>query len=341
MTKHHAKVFGGAAFCFIALGTAILSCTLNVQFGLATGISAAVVLFLAEIARITIPVVATNHGWHPMLKVAIVLCGITSLYAATSQWLDQDAGHLLAVKTTNATSDRATAEYTRISSQLAGLKVTGTVADLEALAKTYKDKATAEAGRGLCGKLCIKAEADYAATLAALAPARQKEKLEAELVTAKAELAQAKPVAVSGTATFIGAVTGLDVDKITVGLGFFKAGITIGLTEVLVYLIILGFPMFLSGYRGLKGIEEPVEALVETSVAVLKPLAGRKDETLQRLLSMCLRNQDGCIITSDRQLSKQLGIANSTLNLWLKDWAKEGRITVEPVTAHKKRYSAA
>jgi hypothetical protein len=336
---HYAKIAGGSVLCLIALGTALVSLILNFRFGLESGVLAAIILLLAEVGRFSIPAVATLMGWHRLLVTAIVLCGSVSLFSAITQWMDADATHLLSASTANADNDRAKAEYARISSQLADLKVKGTVADLEALAKAHKDKATAEAGRGFCGKFCAKAEADYAATLADLAPARQKEKLEAGLVAAKAELAQAKPVVASGTALVLSAITGWNQDKVAMGLSVVKTGLIIALLESLVYLGILGFPLLVSGLRGLYGIEEPVE--VEPSVVLLKPLAGRKEETLERLLALCLRNPEGCITASGHYLSKTLGVANSTLAKWLKSWAEEGRLVIEPVNAHRSRYRAA
>lgn len=337
--KHHAKIIGGSIYCLVALITASVSCTMNVQFGLTIGTGAAIVLFLAEVGNFTIPAVAALIGWDRVSRTVLVLCGAMTLFAAVSQWFDQDAKHLLSATTTNAASGRATEEYNRIVAALTKITVTGSAADLETLAKTYKKAADDEAAGGQ-GKRYRAALDKYTAIAADLAQARDKAKLDADLVSVKAELAKAAPVVASGLALVVSSVTGGDEGKIAMGLNVLKTGMTIALTQGLVYLGLVGFPLLISGIRGLKGLDEEVEE-VASNVTVLKPLASRRDETLERLLSMCLRNPDGCIIASGRYLSEQLGVANSTLNNWLGRWEEEGKITVEDVTAHKKRFRAA
>lgn len=332
---HIAKIAGGSILIFMALVTASVSCFMNVRYGLTIGATAAIPLFLAEVGRFSIPAVAARFGWNRLFVVAVVLCGTASLFAATNQWLDGDASHLLSANTINAQSDRASAEYRRISAELASIKATGTVADLETLANTYKKQAEDESAGGQ-GKRYRAALDKYTATMADLAQARRKDELTATLVTAKADLAQAKPVVASGFAQVLSAVTGLNQEKIAVALGAIKVAISIALLESLVYLGIPGFRYLVAGLR-----QEELPEVVKTNVVKFKALDKREDEILQKLVSMILRSEDGTIICSARELARRLEVSNSTFSVWLGRWVKEGKIKAEPVTAHKKRFAAA
>lgn len=333
---HTAKIVGGSVLIFIALATALTSGTMSVQYGLLTGVTAAVPFFLAEIGRFSIPAVAARFGWNRLFKAAIVLCGAASLYAAVNIWLDGDAKHLLSASTINAQSDRASAEYKQISAELASIKVTGTVADLDTLAKTFKKQADDELANGGQGKRYRAALDKYTATTADLAVARRKEELTAAQVAAKAELDHVQPVVASGLAQVLSAATGLNQEKIAVWIGAVKVLITIGLLESLVYLGIPGFTLLIAGLR-----KEELPEVKTSNVVSFKPLDKREDEVFQKLLSMILRSEDGTIICSARELARRLGVSNSTFSVWLGRWTKEGKIKVEPVTAHKKRYAIA
>lgn len=328
-------LISGIALCIIGATTGLISLSLNVWHGLQVSIVWALIFFLAEWGRIAIPAVASLRGWNKGFIVILTVCGITSIYAALSNFADINAQQLLKVEAQNGNAARAEGEFARLRAELASITETAFPADLEALVAAHKTKASDEAGRGFCGPRCQKAETEATATMAKLAQARRKAELEGKLAVMETELKTAKTVTVSGISLLIASFTGANAEKVSMYEGLFAGLLVIVLIESLVYLPIKGFQWLLIG---LGKVEEAPE--VPASAEVI-PLVSREAETLERLLTMIRRAEEGGIYGSGRGLAKQLGVSDSTFASWLAKWAKDGKIKVVEINAHKKRFTLA
>jgi hypothetical protein len=279
--------------------------------------------------------VASFHGWNKGLLVILMVCGITSITAAISNFADRNAERLLNAETVNDQQGRLQADYNRIRAELATISATGTPKDLKDLADAYKKKAADEAARGFCGPKCQAAEGKETETLATLAQVTRKAELEAKLVTIETKLADTKRISISGRAKMAVAWVGLSNDKAMMLDGMLDSFLTIAVIESLVYLGIFGVPMLIAGIGGHQEIPEAPTA------KIIQLAERREDEILQRLISMILRSEDGSICCSGRELASRLKVPHSTFSIWLARWIKDGKIIAEPVTAHKRRYRAA
>lgn len=161
---------------------------------------------LADIGKMSIPVVAGVVGWSGQLRATAVVCVAVSLWCAVNYYADHHGRDLLA-KSWSLNLCRQ-----RQGDRRDG----GRAASLRSLAQQ-------EATRGGCKQACraIMAQAESAA-----------QRLQ-EACTAKVAL---KPVEISGLAVMVAMATGSQPESIARGIGAVKAALFLALVEVLVWL---------------------------------------------------------------------------------------------------------
>ena len=91
-----AKWVGGLALLAIALAAGTLGLTLNVTHGLEAGLAAGIAFGLADLAKISIPLVAGLIGWTRQLKLTAAVCVAVSLWSAVNVYCDRAGQALLA-----------------------------------------------------------------------------------------------------------------------------------------------------------------------------------------------------------------------------------------------------
>lgn len=327
----------------------------NYSMGIKVSTELAQVMAMAAIAVLALPMAQALIGKSlKILRYGTVIAVTLTIVAALMAYAEKQGSEIMARKGAensyveaqqNAEAARrdiaeAKAEAAAITEQLPSAELTRLYED----AKANRDAETSDKRGGVCGKNCRKAEDDMKVYGPRAASAKAKETALARMNAAQVRLDNAQvgtkagPTEVSMLATVIAGQIDVTPEGAARSIALFLTGLSIVMTLVMALLAEHATHLLIKGF-GFEVVEmvEPVNPTVVT----LKSLSTRRDETLERLLAMCLRNPDGFIITSDRNLSRQFGVANSTMNKWLQGWAKEGKITVEPITAHKKKYAAA
>ena len=347
MTRIIRFICGGIMLVF-AIGAGSISTYLNVSHGLETSLVAALTFLLADQGRIWLPMIASFTGWTKALRLIVLCCFLTSGFCAFQVYGDRQAAKFLSLKTGDSAISEARANYDAIRAELATVKVDGTVESLKALAESHNQKAKAESGRGFCGPLCKSAEKAYIETLALLAKAEKKAKLETKLEAAHRDLVAATNAKSGTLATLVAQMTGGNEGTISLTLGFTSGFLMLIMLEQLVYLGILGFMTIAPAIRTVSGgcpswqeahsIQGLEVAVQDTSKTVpLLPKTSRKEAALQKVVALILETEQGCLHISGRQLAKQLAIAPSTFAPWLIEWHNAGLLSVQEHNAHKKR----
>jgi hypothetical protein len=191
----------------IALTAGGLGLALNVAHGVEPGLAPAVAFGLADLAKITIPLVAGLIGWSRQLKITAVIFNAVSLWSATNVYLDGAGAALLA-------KQHGVESYADKTKEIAGLELE--VARLTTLA-------SAEAGKGGCGPNCRALNEQASVASGRLSAARQAK-------------ASAKPAEISSLAAILSMLNGAGQDEIGRAIGVVKAALFLLLIEALVWL---------------------------------------------------------------------------------------------------------
>jgi hypothetical protein len=246
-----AKWAGGVTLLAIALTSGTLGLVLNVAHGLEAGLAAGIAFGLADLAKITIPLVAGLIGWSRQMRITAAICVAVSLWSAVNVYLDGAGAAILAKQhASEAYTDKAKA-----------------IAELETEATRLSDLAAQEAKNRGCGPNCRGLNEQASAARQRLQEARN----------AKAE---AKPVEISGLAAIIAMASGAGQDGIARGIGAIKALLFLVLIEVLVWLSVPAMALLSDARRREVAVElvaiEPVEIakpVAKPVMAIAKPAA--------------------------------------------------------------------
>ncbi|MEJ2125795.1 MAG: helix-turn-helix domain-containing protein [Alphaproteobacteria bacterium] len=223
-----------------AIAAGATSLTLNVLYGWQIGPAAAVTFGLADLAKITIPIVCVAIGWTWQSRLTLVLCAIVSLTCAASYFADREAGPLLARETRSAVYTGAQADMVRARTELASIHETGDAKALAAAANLAQAQAKAEAANGGCRKRCLAASAEATVLLERLGKAKRRDALQAQLADAKQEASRSAGNRSTGRGLMLAAATGGNAFSIEKWLAGAMSVLKIALLETLVYLSIPG-----------------------------------------------------------------------------------------------------
>ena len=223
-----------------AIAAGATSLTLNVLYGWQIGPAAAVTFGLADLAKITIPIVCVAIGWTWQSRLTLVLCAIVSLTCAASYFADREAGPLLARETRSAVYTGAQADMVRARTELAAIHETGDATALSQAANLAQTRAKAEAANGGCRKRCLAASAEATALLERLSKAKRRDALQAQLANAKQEARSSAGPRSTGRGLMLAAATGGNASQIEKWLAGAMSVLKIALLETLVYLSIPG-----------------------------------------------------------------------------------------------------
>jgi hypothetical protein len=248
-----AKWLTGAVLLTVALIAGGVSLMLNVSHGLEAGPAAGITFGLADIGKITIPIVAGIIGWSMQMRTTATVCVLVSLWCAVNYYCDHHGRDLLA-------KQHGQTVYADTKKQ---------IAELETLVTRYDEQAATEAksGKGPNWRLLTAKASD----------ARQR------LLDARAARAETKPVEVSGLATMIAMASGAQPNGIARGIGAVKAAMFLVLLEALVWLSVPAMTLLSQAARR--------EAVAKAAAPVAKPVqtpakraaAGTRQYYLQRL----------------------------------------------------------
>lgn len=230
----------GLTLTSTAIAAGATSLTLNVLYGWQIGPAAAVTFGLADLAKITIPIVCVAIGWTWQSRLTLMLCAVVSLTCAASYFADREAGPLMARETRSAIYTGAQADMVRARTELAAIRETGDATALAAAAKLAQTRAKAEAANGGCRKRCLAASAEATALLERLSKAKRRDILQAQLASAKQEARRSAGNRSTGRGLMLAAATGFEASRIEKWLAGAMSVLKIVLLETLVYLSIPG-----------------------------------------------------------------------------------------------------
>lgn len=228
----------GSVMLLIALAAGIVSLVLNVSHGLNVGIAAGITFGLADIGKITIPIVAGIIGWTAQTRATAIVCVLVSLFCATNYYADRHGRHLIEAQ-------HGEAVYTDKANRISMLETRAT--NLDALV-------VAEANKGGCGPNCQ-------------ALMQQASAANVELQSARNERSNAKPIEASGLAVMIAMASGTKTDSTARGLGAVNAVLFLALLEALVWLSVPSMQMLNTAATA-----KPIIRTVDTSEKSLQPV---------------------------------------------------------------------
>lgn len=238
-----AKWAGGVTLLAIALAAGTLGLVLNVAHGLEAGLAAGIAFGLADLAKISIPLVARLIGWSRQMKITAAICVAVSLWSAINVYLDGAGAAILARQhASEAYTDKAKA-----------------IAELDAEVTRLSGLAAQEALKGGCGPNCLKLNEQASA-------ARQR------LLEARSAKAEAKPVEISGLVAMIAMASGAGQDGIARGIGAVKALLFLVLIEVLVWLSVPAMALLSDARRRDVALEIVAIELATVAKPVAKPV---------------------------------------------------------------------
>lgn len=202
-----AQYASGGVLLAVALTAGAVSLTLNVSHGLTAGLASGIAFGLADIGKLTIPIVAGLIGWSRQMKITAAVCVAVSLWCAVNYWADRHGQNL-------ASREHAATVYSDKASQIESLKTE--IASYDALTAQ-------EAADGGCGAKCQN-------LLNAATGARKR------LSDAYAARSEAKPVEINGLAVMMAVATGGEPSRIARWNGAVTAVLFLALLEALVWL---------------------------------------------------------------------------------------------------------
>jgi hypothetical protein len=217
----------------LAIAAGGISLSMNVAFGLKTGLVMAAIFALSDGAKIILPMIdAALGGSTPKRCLAYWTAVLISILAATSYLLETQATRLLQSQSASATASSARADAERIRSELALISEPLSLAALEKLEKEKRDAAQRESGRGGCKSICEGLNGEADAYLERLGLARRRDRLEAQLDETMRTV-QAKPVEALGSADTLASLTGGDKAEIAQHEAIVKAVLMLTILEII------------------------------------------------------------------------------------------------------------
>jgi hypothetical protein len=243
-----------------------ISLSMNMAFGMKTGLVMAAIFGLSDGAKIILPMAdAALGGSSAKRRLAYWTAVLISVLAATSYLLETQATRLIQSEKASETATSARTDAERIRGELSSISETLSVTALEKLEKEKRDAATREAGRGSCGPKCegLIGEADV--LLERLGQAKRREPLEAQLASV-VEAVQAAPAEALGSADTIAALTGGDKSEIAQHEAIVKAILMLMILEIIAMFSGDAGNLFVRTWKGRK-VAKPARKQTKSSDA--------------------------------------------------------------------------
>lgn len=321
--------FGLAAIAASALKVDI---TNNYEYGASVSHELATVMVLAAVCVGALPAMAGIFGWSPLIRALTVVCLAFTCWAAVNAYA-QKMGEEILSKTSQA-AHYAAAEKDQAAARatLARIKETADTATLERLiadAKATADAAelgdTKKMGSPSCFKPCREAKATHLALLDRLAEAKARDAAKAELAKAKND-AKTGPAEASMVATWIASWTGRDATDIAKTIALVMTVLGIAVTQGLA---LLAHPAANLIGTGFKGAGKPCQAPEAPKASASRRAVIGEAEALDWLQRKMRSSQGRVFLSSGPKIARELGVATSTLHVWQKRWAEQGKIVIE------------
>lgn len=203
----------GGVLLAVAVTSGAVSLALNITHGLESSLATAITFGLADVAKISLPVVCVVIGWSWQTRITLVACALVSLLAATSYYLDTSGAALLQRQHAASVASDAGRAVTELEADKARVQM---LADTEC-----------KSGRGAKCREYL-----GLATVASRA-----------LADARVVRAGIIPTETSGLAALVSIASGVDIAAAARWITGLKAALSILLLESLVYLSIPGAQM--------------------------------------------------------------------------------------------------
>lgn len=310
------------ALLMIGIGGAagVTSMVLNIGHGLEASIAAAVTCGLADLARISVPVIAASRGWSKQLKYGIIILGLFSLWNISNYIADQYGRTIwTAMQADNGKVSRS-AEIVALKAKAEAIAEKASVSSLEKLAESEKSN-------GGCKTKCL----DFKKRVP---EAERREKLEAQIAKLEGANNAVAPLEVEGFGVALVALGMTPLAAKTTMLALKGFG-TLLVVDMLVYFLIPGF----SWIREDKANARLAELGVSTELTVKTRANGKKkvskEEAYRILCAKLLETSEGSILTSCRQLADLIGVPKTTFTNWMEEWNNEGKLLIQPKSKHR------
>ena len=322
----------------LAITAGGISLSMNVMFGVKTGIVMAAIFALSDGAKIIMPMVdAALGGTNLKRRLAYGLAVVVSIGAATSYLLETQTARLQAVQHKAQAQLGLKHDIARIRTALASIKEPQDVLTLRRLVSSKGEAAQRESRRGSCGPVCEGLKREQAVLTARLGQAVRREKLEKEL-KAKVDRAESNSTAALGSADTIAALTGIDRELAAQREGLAKSMLMLAILELLAMFSGDAGRLFVATYRARK-IAQAKETVpdkkqnTETKPAQKRPGRRTRISRDEAFRLLCESAVDGTVVGSNTSIARMLNVPVSTVGDiekgWLTQWAKEGKITIE------------
>lgn len=312
----------GILFSMFTLIAGSASLGLNVWFGAQTSIGTAIIFGLSDCFKIALPAVAVIVGWQTKTRIAYGVAVILSITSAMSFLLETQGNRLLNAQHQAAVVDTASTEIEAIRKDLDGIEESLNSKVLSQLHKEKSEAAEREGNRGFCGPKCEALKDEAAALLARLGSAKRREALEAKLSQATATV-EATPKKAIGSVNTLVALTGLGENEVGTGVSLAVAILSLLVLELGAMLSDNAMGLCRSAYLcGKKAKTKTVKAAtIETE---MKP---NREAQIKLKFQLMIWNSPGQqLVSSNRQLAEQFGVAKSTFNDWMIRWKADGEI---------------
>jgi hypothetical protein len=200
----------GITLMLVALTAGALSLAVNVTYGLGAGLALAVAYGLSDVAKLTLPIVASGIGWSRHMRIVAIVAAAVSVWCAANYFADTEGQRLLEASHQTGQVEAAKNERARLQDELAALGTAGDPAILQKRVADLDQAVKDEAAAGGCGTKCRGLQRDRDEALAKLAQAKRKAELESQLADVKSAISESEPVETSGLAALAVAYTGGD-----------------------------------------------------------------------------------------------------------------------------------
>jgi len=200
----------GITLMIVAVTAGALSLAVNVTYGLGAGLALAVAYGLSDVAKLTLPIVATGIGWSRHMRIVAIVAAAVSVWCAANYFADTEGQRLLNASHQTGQVEAAKNERGRLQDELAALGTTGNADVLGKRLANLDQAVKDEAAAGGCGPECRDLQRDRDDVLAKLAKAKRKAELEAQLADVKSTISETPPVETSGLAALAVAYAGGD-----------------------------------------------------------------------------------------------------------------------------------
>lgn len=265
-----------------------ISLSMNVAFGLKSGLVMAAIFALSDCAKIILPMIdAAMPGQAVKRRLAYAVAVLISVLAATSYLLETQATRLLEAQHATATVTDARTDADRIRSELALISERRSPdaikADIEGHKQHKRWTSTAE-----CTDATVPESRDYCQAYnqlrADLATAERRERLEAQLASIAATV-QAAPVEALGSADTLAALTGGDKAGIAQHEAIMKAVLMLIILEIVAMFSGDASVLFVRTFLARKaaGLQQTEADEIETKSSEISPKKPAASYWMQRL----------------------------------------------------------